>query len=138
MARAHKIIADKRAIVVVAWGIYTGQELVDGVNDLVRHPHYDPDARVVVDLRYVNQYLVSDETLEWMGRGGFHTPKARKAFIVNSGFIGAVATMYGATHATELVAVFGADAPALEWLNESCAEHEKLTKADLKLRESAA
>lgn len=107
--------------------------MLRGMQNIADHPEFKPDFRVLVDYRGVEKYFVPEQALAEMGQRFKHKKGTRKAFVVSSGYVGAVARLYGALHATEEVEVFGDRKPALAWLNQQCPEDLHLTEDDLQL-----
>jgi hypothetical protein len=113
----YTIDSEKGFMTATGSGVLTGAEMMAGLSTATRDPRFRSDLRYLIDHHAVTDFRVSADTLLEVASHPAFSPKMRRAFFVNSGFLTAVLNFanVGAVGPNE---VFADRSQALAWLNE--------------------
>jgi hypothetical protein len=118
MPRTVQFDSERAALFVNVSGVFTDDEFRFGAAMTVRDRDFKADMRVLVDFSLVTEFRVSANALEEFVRNRLFSSRARRAFVVSSGF-GRFFVEYGKScGAPEQIRIFDTRTEALEWLNE--------------------
>jgi hypothetical protein len=104
--------------VVVASGILSADEVVTGFLAALRDPRFLPDHHILYEFSRVVGCEHSMDELLTFRYGGYHSPRARRAFVVDDYFSGRLRRHLQLHPLAGPAAVFPEVTAAVEWLHE--------------------
>lgn len=113
----YTINSELDAVLVVATGVVTGDELTAGVQLLTQDPGFHPDIRMLIDYQGMSELRVPHNVIETLASSRVYSAKSRRALLVSVGFALGVGRYYQAFAQAGQVEVFTDRAEALAWLN---------------------
>jgi len=105
---------------------------------MLQDPRYDPEARILVDLRAVTRYDMNLDAVDWITERQPLPGAARKAYVVSSGLGQGLMSLIEQQSNPGKVRIFWAMREALDWINAGCPPEQAMVESDLCEPEPAA
>jgi hypothetical protein len=112
------IDVSRSRVLSTIWGAVTWSDMRDALEEIARHPDFEPEFDQLVDVTRVTTVDASYEDMRRVADLNPFTPTARRAIVGSSDFVYGMARMYETLTADRsLVRVFRSMPEAEAWLN---------------------
>lgn len=126
MPWSYSIDPERGIIVATGTGVLTGDELMVGLANETRDPHFRSDMRYFIDYHAVTDVRVPASTMMQAAAHPAFSTGMRRAFYVSSGFFES-ALKFAKLSANGPYEVFTDRASAVAWLNEGVPPEKRIT-----------